>query len=89
MRAFVVAVAIVLGLGISSAAAEDPNDASGVTFTPPSKPSGFWGSGRPTTNANAYRWRLLAIGGVLVGGTGLFMIRLVRRTQPDKRERNP
>jgi hypothetical protein len=84
VRAFV--VAIVLGLGASSALAEEPVPTE--MYTQPSKPSGFWGSGRPTTNAKAYRWRLLAIGGVLVGGTGLFMIRLVRRTDPGKRQRN-
>ena len=55
-----------------------------VAYSPPSKPSGFWGSGRPA-QGGAYRWRMLGIGVALLGGTGLLMIRLVRRAA---RERN-
>lgn len=51
------------------------------------KPSGFWTSNRPATNG-AYRYRLLGIGLVLLAGTGLIMLRMVRRAAADRLARD-
>lgn len=87
VRALVLSVALVLGL--SSFAAADVAPERDEVTQPSGKPSGFWGSGQHVSNADAYRWRLLAIGGVLVVGTGVFMIRLVRKANRENRERRP
>jgi hypothetical protein len=51
-----------------------------------SKPSGFWGKGE--RGPGAYRWKLLGIGVVILGATGIMMMRLVRRAN-DERAANP
>ena len=44
----------------------------------PAKPSGFWGSGRPS-QGGSYRYRLLGVGVTLVIFTGLGILVLIRR----------
>lgn len=44
----------------------------------PAKPSGFWGSGRPS-QGGAYRYRLLGVGVSLVILTGIGILVLIRR----------
>lgn len=82
------AIALVLGLGAASAAAQpDP----GGFGSPPlqheemrrpevltGRPSGFWTSTRPAVGG-AYRWRMLAAGVVVLGISGLFLARALRR----------
>ncbi|HEY5924520.1 MAG TPA: hypothetical protein VIV11_22735 [Kofleriaceae bacterium] len=43
-------------------------------------PSGFWTSPYPA-KGGAYRWRMMAIGGVLLVGTGLFTWWLVKNAR--------
>lgn len=50
------------------------------------RPSGFWTSNRPAVGG-AYRWRLLAIGGVICGITAYFVVRLIRRANSDRDKR--
>jgi hypothetical protein len=45
--------------------------------------SSFWGNDRPAVNG-AYRYRLLGIGVVLAGLSGLGMLRLVRRANDER-----
>ncbi len=52
------------------------------------RPSGFWTSNRPAEHG-AYRWRLLGIGVVLAGITGLVMWRLVRKASAARRAGPP
>ncbi len=52
------------------------------------RPSGFWTSNRPAEHG-AYRWRLLGIGVVLAGITGLVMWRMVRKASAARRARPP
>jgi len=87
VRALVLSVALVLGFGLASAAAAQPSAQPDTPEQSYGKPSGFWGSGRPVSNANAYRWRLLAIGGVIAGGMGIMMLRLVRKANRENRDR--
>lgn len=47
------------------------------------KAPAFWTSGR-TSEKGAYRWRLLALGGVIAGGMGYFVVRTVRRANADR-----
>lgn len=50
-----------------------------------SRPSGFWTSNRPA-RGGAYRWRIMAAGGVVLAITMFFVLRLLFRTA---RERQP
>ena len=47
------------------------------------RPSGFWTSNAPAVGG-AYKWRLLAIGGVICGLTAYLVIRLIRRTNAER-----
>lgn len=76
------AVALALSLAAPVARAEPPTTHE-VIYT---RPSGFWTSNRPA-EGGAYKWRLLAIGVVLVGITGYGMLRLVRRAAADRAAR--
>jgi len=44
-----------------------------------SRPSGFWTSNRPA-RGGAYRWRIMAVGGVVLAITMFFVLRLLIRT---------
>lgn len=84
VRAFVISIALVLGLAGSSAAQPSaPEVERDVVYSQPSKPSGFWGSGQPA-KGGAYRWRLLGIGVGLLGVTGFVMLRLVKRASKER-----
>jgi hypothetical protein len=50
------------------------------------RPSGFWTNPRPA-KGGAYRWRMMAVGGVLLAGTGYLMLRLVRRASAERAAR--
>jgi hypothetical protein len=50
------------------------------------RPSGFWTNPRPA-KGGAYRWRMMAVGGVLLAGTGYMMLRLVRRASAERAAR--
>ncbi len=43
------------------------------------RPSGFWTSNRPA-RGGAYRWRIMAVGGVVLAITMFFVLRLLIRT---------
>ena len=43
-------------------------------------PSGFWTNPYPA-KGGAYRWRMMAIGGVVLVGTGLLMWRLIKNSR--------
>jgi hypothetical protein len=87
VRALVLSVALVLGFGLASAAGAQPSPRPDSPEQSYGKPSGFWGSGRPVSNANAYRWRLLAVGGVIAGGMGVLMVRLIRKANRENQDR--
>ena len=82
-RARQLLVSIVLAVSATAAmpqAAADPPDTHEVLDQ---RPSGFWTSNRPATGG-AYRWRLLAIGAVIAGVTGIFMVRLLRKASANR-----
>jgi hypothetical protein len=80
MRSLVIAIAVVLGLGIAAPASAEPPSTHEVIYT---KPSGFWTSNQPA-KGGSYRWRLLAIGVVLVAITGFGMLRLVKKAAAER-----
>jgi len=84
MRALAVSLLLCLGIAVSAAAAAPPTTHE-VIYT---KPSGFWTSNKPATGGS-YRWRLLGVGGVMLGLTGIIMLRLVRRANADRAARAP
>jgi hypothetical protein len=49
-------------------------------------PSGFWTNPHPA-KGGAYRWRMMAIGGVLLLGTGYLMRRLVQKANAERAAR--
>lgn len=49
-------------------------------------PSGFWTNPYPA-KGGAYRWRMMAIGGVLLVIMGWFMIRLVKKANAERAAR--
>jgi hypothetical protein len=51
-------------------------------------PSGFWTNPRPA-KGGAYRWRMMAVGGVLLVGTGYLMLRLVKKANAERAARRP
>ena len=75
MRRLVLAIAFVLGLGAMHAAAAEPPQTHEIIYT---RPSGFWTSNRPAVGGS-YRWRLLGVGAAVLGITGFFMLRIVRK----------
>ena len=86
MRALAISFLVCLGLAVTPAFAEEPAapPAAGEMIQNP-KPSGFWGKGE--RGPGAYRWKLLGIGVALVGITGFFMLRLVRRASAERAAR--
>jgi hypothetical protein len=46
-------------------------------------PSGFWTSPYPAKNG-AYRWRMMAVGGVFLVATGYLMVRLIKKASADR-----
>ena len=48
------------------------------------RPSGFWTSNRPATHG-AYRWRIMAVAGVVLALTTFFVLRLLVRTSREGR----
>jgi hypothetical protein len=49
-------------------------------------PSGFWTNPRPA-KGGAYRWRMMAVGGVFLLATGYFMWRLVKKANAEREAR--
>lgn len=47
------------------------------------KPSGFWTSNRPAEHG-AYRWRIMAVGGLVLAIAVFFVVRLLRRTSRER-----
>jgi hypothetical protein len=87
MRRALAALALTTSLGVAQLAeAADPR-ATPQNEVSSGKPSGFWGSSRPSKNG-AYRYRLLGIGVVLVALTGGGMLVLVRRAKLERSQRN-
>jgi len=82
-RCAALVVALGLALAAAPAARAEPPTTHEVIYT---RPSGFWTSNRPA-EGGSYRWRLLAIGVVLLGMTGAGMLRLVRRAAADRAAR--
>lgn len=80
MRRLVLAIAFVLGLGTMHAAFAEPPQTHEIIYT---KPSGFWTSNRPAVGG-AYRWRLLGVGGVILGITALGVMRLVKKANAER-----
>lgn len=86
MRALVVSFVMCLGLAVGSvapavAAPPEPQAESQEAYR--GGRSSFWGSNKPA-KGGAYRWRLLGIGVVLLGGTGLLMLRMIRRASEER-----
>ena len=76
----------------SSAASEwkQPESAP-MTENPEAKmewkgPSGFWTNPRPA-KGGAYRWRMMLVGGVLLGATGFLTMRLVKKANAERAAR--
>ncbi len=49
-------------------------------------PSGFWTNPHPA-KGGAYRWRMMAIGGVLFAVTGYAMLRMVKKANAERASR--
>jgi hypothetical protein len=49
-------------------------------------PSGFWTNPYPA-KGGAYRWRMMAVGGVFLIGTGYLMVRLLKKANSERRGR--
>jgi hypothetical protein len=47
-------------------------------------PSGFWTNPHPA-KGGAYRWRMMAVGGGFLLVTGILVLRLVKKTERDRR----
>lgn len=78
---------LVFALAVSSlaappASAEPPNTHEILS----ERPSGFWTSNRPAVGG-AYRWRLLGLGVVIAAVTGYGMLRLIRRANAERADR--
>jgi hypothetical protein len=94
MRRLVLAAIVALGLGAGLAGAAP---AGAAPAGPPMverkvevlkhRPSGFWTSNRPAVGG-AYRWRMLGIGVVLAGVTGFLMLRVIRRANAERLQRD-
>ena len=85
MRALVLSLFVCLGLAATVFADPPPSSAAHDQIEQ-SKPSGFWGKG--DRGPGAYRWKLLGIGGVILGITGIAMLRLVRRANAERAARS-
>jgi hypothetical protein len=84
VRRVLVIISLVLGLA-GVALADGPVDETPRRRTHEilsERPSGFWTSNRPAKTP--YRWRLLGIGVVLAGGTGVMMWRMVKRANAER-----
>jgi hypothetical protein len=76
-------------IGVASIAAQAP----AASAEPPTtheilteRPSGFWTSNRPAVGG-AYRWRLLGLGVAIAVVTGYGMLRLIRRANTERTDR--
>jgi hypothetical protein len=81
VRTLVIAVAL---CGASAPAGAEPPNTHEIIYN---RPSGFWTSNRPAVGG-AYRWRLLAIGGVIAGITGFVVLRMIRRANAERAARS-
>jgi hypothetical protein len=80
------ALALMIAFG-GVAVAEPESTAPTFEFNPGERPheilhggpSGMWTSNIPVGNSHAYRWRLLAIGGVIAGSMGFLMWHLIKK----------
>ena len=75
-------------LAFAGPAYADPAPQAPLTENPKAKldwkgPSGFWTNPYPA-KGGAYRWRMMAIGGVLLVGTGYAMLRLVKKANSER-----
>ena len=82
---------VVLALGAPAAA--DPTAPAPMTERQTKEedttwrgPSGFWTNPRPA-KGGAYRWRMMAIGGVLLLFTGYAVLRLLKKANADRASR--
>ncbi len=73
------ALSLALAVGAPLAGAEPPRTHEILQ----NRPSGFWTSNRPA-EGGAYRWRMLGVGIVLLGVTGILMLRLVKRANAER-----
>lgn len=81
--AFVVVLLAGFGVGMRVVSAEPPHTHEYLT----ERPSGFWTSNVPAVGG-AYRYRLLGIGVVIAAGMGFFMVRLIKKANAEREERN-
>jgi len=79
LLAFVIGVA---SIAAPAASAEPPNTHEILS----ERPSGFWTSNRPAVGG-AYRWRLLGLGVAIAAVTGYGMLRLIRRANAERADR--
>ncbi|MBV8762978.1 MAG: hypothetical protein JO257_37175 [Deltaproteobacteria bacterium] len=49
--------------------------------------SGFWTSNQPAPPGYQYKWRLMAIGGVVLAITAFFVVRAIKQADDDRRNR--
>jgi hypothetical protein len=79
LLAFVIGVA---SIAAPAASAEPPTTHEILS----ERPSGFWTSNRPAVGG-AYRWRLLGLGVAIAVVTGYGMLRLIRRANAERADR--
>ena len=72
----------VASIAAPAASAEPPNTHEILS----ERPSGFWTSNRPAVGG-AYRWRLLGLGVAIAAVTGYGMLRLIRRANAERADR--
>jgi hypothetical protein len=78
-------------LAFAAPAYAQPSTQAPMTENPNAKldwkgPSGFWTNPHPA-KGGAYRWRMMAIGGVLLIGTGYAKLRLVKKANAERASR--
>lgn len=85
MRRIAMLVVLLAGFGIGMRVvrAEPPHTHEYLT----DRPSGFWTSNAPAVGG-AYRYRLLGIGIVIAGGMGFLMVRLIKKANAEREQRN-
>jgi len=76
---------VVLAFAAPAYAESEQPGSSTMTENPDAKlewkgPSGFWTNPRPA-KGGAYRWRMMAIGGVVLAVTVFMVIRLVKNSR--------
>jgi hypothetical protein len=86
MRLAAAAVILVLGVGVAAAQpdpggfapAPEPTSQMRRPEVLTDRPSGFWTSTRPA-DGNRYRWRIMAMGGLVLAVSVFFVARAIRR----------